>query len=744
MDGDGRKQMENEKQLALENRKLSREIKRLKKDNEMLRIANEQASRTQAYIQKQNSRQMFYISQLLKTSPYLEILTDEQMITVMTSDAYYRFSSISKEKIWQGVPVREALAEFLEAEALEKLIDKCERVLAQKPVNPYFLQSSVHGERIDWRITINPMLMDGQVAGLNIMFMDETDIVNALERARAADKAKSNFVSNMSHEIRTPMNAINGMAEFILRDSRDEEARQHAAAIKSASNSLLAIINDILDFSKIENGKMEIIETPCSLSSLVNDVATMIQFRLQNNTVELRLDIDSNLPSLIYADEVRLKQVLINLLGNAVKFTPRGSITWKMFCEPVDAVQCRLFTEIRDTGIGIKEQDLEKIFSSFTQVDTKRNRSVEGTGLGLAISRRIVEMMGGKIRVESVYGEGTAFSYDIVCKVKDWRPIGRIEGKRGKHTVKPFSVTASAEGAKVLVVDDNAMNLAVTSGILRPYGITVTAVACGMDAIDAFLREEYDIIFMDHMMPVMDGVETMQKIRKLPGGDKAVIIALTANVFSGATEEYKAQGFQDFLAKPIEPQKMDEILKTHLKPSLIRLVDSSNNWPEKSSLEGNRIRGLQPGAALPLRAQEDLETGGISTEKGLHYCGGNWDLYKDLLYRFVLDASGRRNEMQRFFESGDFKNYAILAHALKSTSGTIGADVLSELARELEMAAKENRTHFIAANHAEMITRYIETEQCVAAACGDNFPIAEDKKGDEDEDVLEFFPEVHS
>ena len=736
--------MENEKQLVLENRKLSREIKRLKKDNEMLRIANEQASRTQAYIQKQNSRQLFYISQLLKTSPYLEILTDDQMITVMTSDAYCRFSSISKEKIRQGVPVREALAEFLEAEALEKLIDKCGRVLAQKPVNPYFLQSSIHGERIDWRITINPMLMDGQVAGLNILFMDETDIVNALERARAADKAKSNFVSNMSHEIRTPMNAINGMAEFILRDSRDEEARQHAAAIKSASNSLLAIINDILDYSKIENGKMEIIETPCSLSSLVNDVATMIQFRLQDKPVELKLDIDRNIPTQIYADEVRLKQVLINLLGNAVKFTPRGSITWKMSCEPVDEVQCRLFTEIRDTGIGIREQDLEKIFSSFTQVDTKRNRSVEGTGLGLAISRRIVEMMGGMIHVESVYGEGAAFSYDITCKVKDWRPIGRIEERQGNYSVKPFCVTASAEGAKALVVDDNEMNLAVTSGILRPYGITVTAVACGMDAIDAFLRDDYDIIFMDHMMPVMDGVETMQKIRKLPGGDKAVIIALTANVFSGAVEEYKAQGFQDFLAKPIEPQKMDEILKTHLKPSLIRLKDRSNDLPEEPSQEEDSIWGLPPGDVLSLSAQEDLEAGGISIEKGLHYCGGNWDLYIDLLHRFIHDAPNRRIEMQRFYEANDFKNYAILAHALKSTSGTIGADVLSELARELEMAAKENRIHFIAANHAEMITRCTETEQCVAAACGDNFPKPEDKTENEDEDILEFFPEVHS
>ena len=489
--------MENEKQLILDNKKLSREIKRLKKDIEMLRIANEQASRTQAYIQKQNSRQLFYIAQLLRTSPYLEILTDEQMKTVMTSDAFYRYSNVSRERIRQGVHVKEALSGLMGPKDLEILIDKCDRTLALQPVKPFFLRSVIRGGRIDWRITIQPMLMDGQAAGLNILFIDETDIVNAMERAQAADRAKSNFVSNMSHEIRTPMNAISGMAEFILRDSRDEEARRHAATIKSASRSLLAIINDILDLSKIENGKMEIIETPCMLSSLLHDVTTMIRFRLEDKPVELNLAVDTNLPSIIYADEVRLKQVLVNLLGNAVKFTDEGSITLKMSGEPVDDIHCRLFTEIRDTGIGIREEDLKNIFSSFTQVDTKRNRSVEGTGLGLAISRRLVEMMGGKIHVESVYGEGTAFSFEIVCKVKDWRGIGRIEEKRKDYSEEPFRVTVSAMDAKALVVDDNEMNLAVTSGILRPYGIAVTAVTSGTDAIDAFRRENFDIIFIE-------------------------------------------------------------------------------------------------------------------------------------------------------------------------------------------------------------------------------------------------------
>ena len=733
--------MENEKQLVLENKKLTREIKRLKKDIEMLRIANEQASRTQAYIQKQNSRQLFYIAQLLRTSPYLEILTDEQMKTVMTSDAFYRYSNISRERIRQGVHVKEALSGLMGPKDLEILIGKCDRTLALQPVKPYFLRSVIHGERIDWRITIQPMLMDGQAAGLNILFIDETDIVNAMERAQAADRAKSNFVSNMSHEIRTPMNAISGMAEFILRDSRDEEARRHAATIKSASRSLLAIINDILDLSKIENGKMEIIETPCMLSSLLHDVTTMIRFRLEDKPVELNLAVDTNLPSMIYADEVRIKQVLVNLLGNAVKFTDEGSITLKMSGEPVDDIHCRLVTEIRDTGIGIREEDLKKIFSSFTQVDTKRNRSVEGTGLGLAISRRLVEMMGGKIRVESVYGEGTAFSFEIVCKVKDWRGSGRIEEKRKDYSAEPFRVTVSARDARALVVDDNEMNLAVTSGILRPYGISVTAVASGTDAIDAFRREKYDIIFMDHMMPVMDGVETMQNLRKMPGGDDAVIVALTANVFGGAKEEYKTQGFQDFLAKPIDPQKMDEVLRTWLKPSLLLPLESGSNLPKKPVNAEKHLFPSPSGKEMDESLLKRLAAVGISPAKGLHYCGGNWDLYQELLYRFVHDAPGKRKDLQRFYEAGDLNNYAVQAHALKSTSGTIGADSLSNLAREMEMAAKENRSDVILAKHCAMIERYEALENCVAAVCGEFFPVSEDKADEVEEEVLEFFPE---
>ena len=733
--------MENEKQLVLENKKLTREIKRLKKDIEMLRIANEQASRTQAYIQKQNSRQLFYIAQLLRTSPYLEILTDEQMKTVMTSDAFYRYSNISRERIRQGVHVKEALSGLMGPKDLEILIGKCDRTLALQPVKPYFFRIVIHGERIDWRITIQPMLMDGQAAGLNILFIDETDIVNAMERAQAADRAKSNFVSNMSHEIRTPMNAISGMAEFILRDSRDEEARRHAATIKSASRSLLAIINDILDLSKIENGKMEIIETPCMLSSLLHDVTTMIRFRLEDKPVELNLAVDTNLPSMIYADEVRIKQVLVNLLGNAVKFTDEGSITLKMSGEPVDDIHCRLVTEIRDTGIGIREEDLKKIFSSFTQVDTKRNRSVEGTGLGLAISRRLVEMMGGKIRVESVYGEGTAFSFEIVCKVKDWRGIGRIEEKRKDYSAEPFRVTVSARDARALVVDDNEMNLAVTSGILRPYGISVTAVASGTDAIDAFRREKYDIIFMDHMMPVMDGVETMQNLRKMPGGDDAVIVALTANVFGGAKEEYKTQGFQDFLAKPIDPQKMDEVLRTWLKPSLLLPLESGSNLPKKPVNAEKHLFPSPSGKEMDESLLKRLAAVGISPAKGLHYCGGNWDLYQELLYRFVHDAPGKRKDLQRFYEAGDLNNYAVQAHALKSTSGTIGADSLSNLAREMEMAAKENRSDVILAKHCAMIERYEALENCVAAVCGEFFPVSEDKADEVEEEVLEFFPE---
>ncbi len=391
-----------------------------------------------------------------------------------------------------------------------------------------------------------------------------------LVEAEKANKAKSNFLANMSHEIRTPMNAICGLSSMIIRDSKDQVAKENAAMISASSKSLLAIINDILDFSKVESGKMEMINEPYYLASLVNDVTTLIRIRLEGKNVKLFVHVNPEIPAELVGDEVRIKQILINLLNNAVKFTHKGFISLDIDFEKLDDIRCRVITSVKDTGIGIREKDIEQIFSSFTQVDTKKNRSEEGTGLGLAISKRLSAMMGGDLKVESTYGVGSVFTFDMINDVESWEPLGDISESLQKVKTDRFNVTITAEDAKILVVDDNTVNLRVAEGVLKPYGIHPICVETGLAAIHCFERlSNIDIIFMDHMMPGMDGVEAMKKIRTLEGGKKATIIALTANAISGAKQQYREAGFNDFLAKPIGAREMDSILRKYLRKELI-------------------------------------------------------------------------------------------------------------------------------------------------------------------------------
>ncbi len=409
--------------------------------------------------------------------------------------------------------------------------------------------------------------------GLMMSLTDITKEEELVYEAESSNRAKSNFLANMSHEIRTPMNAICGMAEFILRDSKDEDAKKNAKMILKASNSLLYIINDILDFSKIESGKMEIIDDRYMMGSLVNDVLMIIMIRLEGRHVSLNLDIDPEIPGELIGDNVRIKQVLINLLSNAVKFTRDGSITLKMNYEKLSADKCRVLFTVIDTGIGIREADLERIFDSFTQVDTKRNRSVEGTGLGLAISKRLAQAMGGNLYAKSEFGKGSEFSFDVVNRVENWAGMGPIEDNYSALRTESFRAGFRAPDAKILLVDDNDLNLKVAEGLLNAYGISPISVSSGIASVRCFERlKPFDIIFMDHMMPEMDGVEAAGRIRSMEGGRDAVIIALTANATGNAERKFKDAGFDGFLPKPVDPVKLEDTLRCFLRPELIETM----------------------------------------------------------------------------------------------------------------------------------------------------------------------------
>ena len=396
-----------------------------------------------------------------------------------------------------------------------------------------------------------------------------------MHQAEASNEAKSVFLANMSHEIRTPMNAICGMTDMLLDEKLTEKGREYATTIKSSGEGLLSIINDILDFSKIETGKMPIIPEEYYFASMIHDVMSMMEVRSKGKPVELTAKVSDDVPRKLYGDIGRVKQVVINIMGNALKFTHEGYVTLTAYWKQEENDTGRLVFSVADTGIGIKEEDKDKLFRSFEQVDMKKNRGVEGTGLGLSISKLLVENMGGSIRVESEYGKGSTFTFDIVQKVIDGTPCEYSKNKRVVEC-KPFVIDFKAPEARVLVVDDNKVNLRVAAGLLRKFGIVPDLVDNGQDSVDMIRRQaQYDLVFMDHMMPELDGIEAARMIRGIGTSytDKLPVVALSANAVKGMEDEFLVGGMNDFLPKPIDLEMLNAVLKKWLPPERIIYID---------------------------------------------------------------------------------------------------------------------------------------------------------------------------
>ena len=519
----------------------------------------------------------------------------------------------------------------------------------------------------------------------------------AKEIAQQANRAKSDFLANMSHEIRTPINAVLGIDEMILRESTDSKILEYASDIKQAGSMFLSLINDILDFSKIESGKMDIIPVDYDLGILLSDTIDMIRSRAEEKKLQLELNIESNTPVHLHGDEVRLRQIITNILTNAVKYTPEGIITLTVSGKKVSEKAVQLYVSVKDTGIGIKEEDIGRLYDSFQRVDESRNRNIEGTGLGLSITMRLLNLMGSRLEVESAYGEGSDFYFYLEQEQLDDEILGEDIQKYCEKVRGEISVSTEqfyAPDAKILVVDDNEMNLKVFSGLLKNHGMQIDTAMSGKECLARIEKNAYHMIFMDHLMPEMDGVETLRQIRELKTNRSkdAVIIILTANAVSGAREMFLEEGFADYLSKPIIAVNLEKMIQKYLPEELL----TNNDLEQK-----NKIPATSDEAARSAPSENGL----VSWEKGKAFFMGDEELYREMLQAFLESSSAM--ELRQYYEESDFDNYRIKIHAMKANLANIGAMSVSDRAKQLELAlVNENNVSYVQENHDEFMKEY--------------------------------------
>ncbi|MDR0306773.1 MAG: transporter substrate-binding domain-containing protein [Chitinispirillales bacterium] len=513
---------------------------------------------------------------------------------------------------------------------------------------------------------------------LNRRLREQADYLKASkEKAHELSDAKSMFLANMSHEMRTPMNAITGMADLLINEQLTERQQGYVKDINTASHLLLSIINDILDLSKIEAGKFALNPIDYDFDELVSNIGSTFKFMARKKNLDFKYEKHGEMPTCLYGDDLRLKQALMNICSNAVKFTNVGFVRLK-----VTADDETLIFEIKDTGPGIRKEDIEILFSPFVQIDTKKNRNITGTGLGLSISKNFIEMMGGRISVESVYGKGSAFTVIIPKIIGTQSNI--VRGNDGSHGKK---VTFRAPAAKVLLVDDNPLNLKVASGLLGLYGISADTATSGSESILAVNKAGYDIVFMDHMMPEMDGVEAAAQIRVMDDGKHSniIIVALTANAIHGSREMFLQSGFNDYVAKPIELDKLSEVLR---------------KWIPAEKIEEHEA--AHPALITPVKENESVgkiidavsRIDSINIEIGMERVSGIAEMYSETLRVFYNMLPAECKKMESFLQDDNIINFAISIHGMKSSLATIGAMELSNRALELEFAAKSDKLEF--------------------------------------------------
>ena len=519
------------------------------------------------------------------------------------------------------------------------------------------------------------------------------DAEKAKEEAEAANRAKSLFLAKISHEIRTPVNAVLGMNEMIFRESNDPQIRHYAHDAKDSSLAMLNIINDLLDTTKLETGMMELTPINYHIGSLLNDVYNMIHVRAKEKGIELLFEISPSIPCEYFGDDIRLRQVLTNLLTNAVKYTNTGTVTLEVN-STIDRGHAHLFFSVKDTGIGIKEDDIDKIYDAFRRFDLSHNRHVEGTGLGMNIVQQILKLMDSKLDIKSTYGVGSEFSFSITQPIVNAQPLEDFRRIRtNTDWEQPYQATYIAPGAGILVVDDNQINLKVFVNLLKQNRIQVTTATGGQECLQLLAQNHYQLIFLDHMMLEMDGIETLHAIKEQRLAKDTPVIMLTANATVGSREYYLQEGFHDFLSKPILSDKLEQMILKHLPEKfIVKETDPQTNTVEVQQPSTSPLEDIH--ALLPE----------LDTTTGLATSCNDTSFYLELLQDFIVLPI--KTELTTYLAQQDAHNYCIRVHGFKNNAYSIGAIALGDLAFQLEQLSRDNDLDSIPHLQEQLFAQY--------------------------------------